>query len=142
MIDLARAELGGGRLVDRVGRDDFAVPVDPARERVNLHLEDIADDRETATHIAVKRTIADGHLALVAGGQKQGAEFIGERHHQHSADAGLDIFLGHVAGASGEDRTERGFGRGNGIGDGNRLEADAKVGRKDAGVVAGMLGRD
>jgi hypothetical protein len=77
-------------------RDDFAVAVDPAGEGVDLGFEDVADDGETAAHVAVERAVADGHFALVAGGEEERAEFVGESHHQHAADAGLDVLLGDV----------------------------------------------
>ena len=82
------------------------VVVDPAGEGVDLRLEDVGDDGEAAAHVAVERAIADGDLALVAGGEQQRAEFVGQRHHEHAAHARLDVLLGDVARPSGEDRAQ------------------------------------
>ena len=139
LVGLAGAELGAGGLVDGVLRDDLALPVDPAGEGVDLRLEHIGDDREAAAHVAVERAVTDGHFALVAGGEEQGAEFVRERHHQDAADAGLDVFFGDIARPAGEERPERVFRRGDGVGDGDRFEADAEILGENAGVVTGVL---
>ena len=77
--------------------------VDPARELVDDRLRHVADDREAAAHVAVDRAVADGQFALVAGGEKQVAELIRERHQDHAAQTRLHVFLGRVLGQAGED---------------------------------------
>ncbi len=47
----------------------------------------------------------------------------------------MQILLGDVGGATGEDRTEGALGGGDGVGDGDGLETDAEVAREVAGVV-------
>ena len=51
----------------------------------------------------------------------------------------MDIFLGHVTSESLEDGFQGVFGRGDGVGDRDGLEADAEVVGEDAGVVARVL---
>ena len=68
----------------------------PARDAVDHHLRQVGNHRQAAVHVAVQRAVAHRHLRLVAGGQQQRAEFVGERHQQIAADARLDILLGDV----------------------------------------------
>ena len=72
------------------------VDVAPARQPEDQCLEHVLDHRKAAGHVAVQRAVAGGHLALVAGGQHDAAELVGQRHQQHAADAGLDVLLGRV----------------------------------------------
>ena len=60
-IDLPFAEFGGGGTIDRKLRDDFfsGVFIDPACEIKRFCFRHIANDTETATHIAVKRAVAE-----------------------------------------------------------------------------------
>ena len=148
LVDLAGAEFGARGFLDRVERNDFAAGsgrgggVDPPGQGEDLGFEYVTDHGETAAHVAVECAIAHGHFALVAGGEEEGAKFIGERHHEDAADAGLDIFLGDVGCAAGEDGPERRLGGGHGVGDGDGLEPEPEVFGEEARVVAGMLRRD
>jgi predicted transcriptional regulator len=115
--------------LDRIGPwDDLAVSIEPIADGVDARLDQIADDRQSANHVAVKRAVAHRHLGLVAGGEHQGAKFVGERHQERAANARLNVFLGDVflhAGKSGieslgELREER-F-------DGDGFKANAEIG--------------
>src|SRR5690606_26286121 len=75
-VELAFAQLGRRRLLDRTGGDPFAVAVDPARERVDLGLPQVGDRGERAARVAVQRVVADGALALVAGREQHVAELV------------------------------------------------------------------
>jgi hypothetical protein len=61
-------------------------------------LGQVLDDGKTTGHVAIQRAIAGGHFALVARGQHNAAKFVGQRHQQRAADAGLDVFFGGVLG--------------------------------------------
>ena len=78
------------------------VAVDVARQIVDHRLGHVADHRQAAAHVAVERAVADGELALVAGGEQQVVVLVGERHQDGAADAGLDVLLGDVGLASRE----------------------------------------
>jgi hypothetical protein len=105
-------------------------------ERVDLSLEDVADHGESAAHVAVKGAVADGDFALVPGGQQQGAELVGERHHQDAADAGLGYSppsrRGVVPAKTGAEGRLAGP---DGLGDTDRFEADFQVLGENARVV-------
>ncbi len=57
---------------------------------------DIFDHCKAACHIAIKRRVPGSHLGFVACGEDDPPEFVGDRHHDVAADAGLDVFLGCV----------------------------------------------
>ena len=82
----------------------FPFAVEPAADGIDARLDQIADHRQRAHHVAVERAIAHGHLRLVAGGEHQGAELVRERHQQRAANARLDVLLGDVFLHSGKER--------------------------------------
>ena len=92
-------QFGAGWLFNRRGRNNLATAIDPAGELVHQGLGEIGNHGEPPAHVAVERAVANGQLALIPGGQKQAAEFIGERHHGDPSQAGLKILLGGVLGA-------------------------------------------
>ena len=61
-----------------------------------MRLRHVADHRQPAAHIAIQRAVADRQLALVAGGQHQRADLVGERHQRDAAQPRLQILFGHV----------------------------------------------
>src|SRR5207248_11013986 len=70
--------------------------VAPAAEPVHHRLGDVLDDGEPAREVAVERGVADRHLRLVAGGEHQPAELVGQRHQEVAPDARLDVLRGEV----------------------------------------------
>ena len=120
--------------------DDFAVAVGVAGEGVDAGLEDVADDGEGADHVAVEGAVAGGHLGLVAGGEDERAELVGEGHEERAADAGLEVLFGQAEGSAGEEGLEGALVGGEDVVDGDEFEADAEVGGEGAGVVDGAGG--
>ena len=93
---LAASSADGARTM--VDSRDGALPraerVAVLAEPVDQGLGNVLEHGEAARHVAVERGVADRRLALVAGGEHQPAELVGERHQQVAADAGLDVLLG------------------------------------------------
>ena len=98
LVGLVGAQLGRRRLGDGVAGmiSRPALLVDVLGQLVDRGLGHVADDRQPAAHVAVERAVADGQLALVAGGQQQAAELVRQGHQDLAADAGLDVLLGDV----------------------------------------------
>ena len=148
LIHLARAEFGARGLFDGVERDNLATGsrcgggIYPAGQGKDLGFKDVADHGEAAAHVAVERAVADGHFTFVTRREEERAELVRERHHQDTANAGLDILFGHVGGPAGEEGAKGGLGGNHGVGDGDRLETDAEVFREEASVVARVLRGD
>ena len=117
------------------------VDVAPARQPEDRGLEQVLDHGEAAGHVAVQRAVAGGHLALVAGGQHDAAELVGQRHQQHAADARLDVLLGRVLGQALELLRQRGLERLELGHDGNLVVAHAQARRHVARVDPGDVGR-
>ncbi len=65
-----------------------------SQSAVDERLRHVLDDREAAGEVAVEGGVADRHLRLVAGGEHEPAELVGERHQQVAADARLQVLLG------------------------------------------------
>src|SRR5579862_124176 len=140
LIRLVRLQFGAWRFLDAGGGDDLPLPVDPGGEPVNHRLWDIAQDREPAGHVAVKRAIPHRQLALVSRRQEQASEFIGKRHERHAAQSRLHVFLRRILGQAGKslrelfpERLERALYR-------NLEAADAQVFREGERVVDAPLG--
>ena len=83
------------------------VGVAPARQVIDLGLVEVLHRIEAAVHVAVERGVADRHLRLVAGGHHHGAELVGDGHQDGAAGPRLEVLLGDVRLAAGEDRLER-----------------------------------
>ena len=97
------------------------------RQLVDARLVDVADDCERADHVSVESAIADSHLAFIAGGEDERAEFIGQRHEQGSADARLEVLFGEAEWGSCEERLEQLLELAEDVVDGEELEADAEI---------------
>ena len=110
LIGLVLAELRRRWTIENARGDQLAptLPVEPAGQRVHRGLGQIADGGEPSRHVAVERAEPGGQLALVSRRQQQGARLVRERHQQHPADARLEVFLGHVRLAAGEERRQGG----------------------------------
>ncbi len=80
--------------------------VGDARQRIDQCLRHVADHGEAAAHVAIERAVADGELALVAGGEHQRAPFVRERHQGDAAQARLQILLGDAGRSAVEQRIE------------------------------------
>ena len=104
---------------------------------IDARLDQIADDRQGADHVAVERAIAHGHLGFVAGGEHQGAELVGERHEDGAANARLDVLFGDVRRQSGEERRQCVVELGKERVDGDGFKADAEIRGQLAAVVDG-----
>ena len=94
------AQFGGGGFGDGRLGDEFPFAVYEFGEFIDYGFGDVGDDGEAAGHVAVEGAVANGDFGFVAGAEDQGAEFIGERHQEIAADAGLDVFFGGVFRAS------------------------------------------
>ena len=94
MIDV-RDQLSPGALVQ--------VPCEPE----DVRLEDVLDQREAAGHVAVERRVPDRELRLVARREHEPAELVRERHQEHAANPRLQVLLGEIGLAAGEDLRER-----------------------------------
>ena len=103
-------------------------------ELVDHGLGDVGNYGEAAGHVAVKSAVANRHFGFVSGAEDQRAEFIGERHQEIAADAGLDVFFGGVFRASCERSGERLAVTGEGIDDGQVEELDAEIFGKLLGI--------
>ena len=143
LVLLVRPQLGGWRLAHDPRRHhlaggtqrpfrDTAVP--PRGQRVDVGLVLILQHRIAAAHVAVERGVAHRHLGLVAGRQQHRTELVGDGHQQEAAHARLDVLLGDVALAAGEQRLQHALDRVDRSGDWNRLEPDAEPGGRQLGV--------
>ena len=74
-------------------------------------LRHVADEGETAAHVAVDGAIAHCQLALVACRQHQSVELVRESHEDIPAKASLQVFLGDVRCSSREGWSQLPFGR-------------------------------
>ena len=63
------------------------------REFVNQGFGNVFDHGESACHIAIERTITHTDFTFVAGGQHHPAKFVGKRHQQVAANAGLQVLF-------------------------------------------------
>src|SRR5690606_39352861 len=94
---LRRRRLLDGMAQDRRVTVRLAVAgVAPDGERSHERLGYVLEDGKAACHVAVQRRVPGRELALVARREKQPAELVGERHEQHTADAGLQVLLRYV----------------------------------------------
>src|SRR6267378_6609764 len=71
LIFLIWFQLCAWRLFNRRSWNDFALPVDPARQLINHGLRNIADHGQPASHVAIERAISNSQFALVSGSQQQ-----------------------------------------------------------------------
>ena len=83
--------LFGGIGAVRAGGDGLLVA--PAGQLPDERLGHVLDGRVAADGVAVDRGVADGELALVAGGQDEVALRVGQRHQRRAAHAGLQVLL-------------------------------------------------
>src|SRR4030042_3136273 len=104
LVHLVGPQLGGGRLGHAGLGDDrpsvAGVPV--LRQLVDEGLGGVFDDGVAAGHVAVEGGVAGGHLALVAGGEHEPAELVGEPHEDVAADTRLQVLLGDAGLGAGE----------------------------------------
>ncbi len=142
LVLLVRPQFRAGRLVDRVARDDLAVPVDVAGQLIDHHFGHIGNEGHAAGHVAVDRAITDGQFAFVAGGNDHAVELVGQRHECHTPQAGLQIFLGHVRRVSGENRRELFFHRLESAADRHGAAFDAELPGQPDRIVDAALGRE
>ncbi len=98
VVALVGAQLGRRRLGEDVLGDELAAGavVAVAAEPVDQQLGHVLDHREAAGGVAVEGAVADGALALVAGGEHEPAELVRQRHQGHAPDARLEVLLGEV----------------------------------------------
>jgi hypothetical protein len=106
LVLLIRAKLRGRGLLDRGDRDALAVLVDEPREAPHQRLRDVADHRQTAAHVAVQGRVPDGELALVSGGEQDGAGAIRDGHQGGPADPCLHVLQRRVGGGRRGERVE------------------------------------
>src|SRR5580704_1094371 len=110
-----------------------------AGEGVDLSLDDVADDSKSSDHVSIERAVAGGHLALVAGGEDERVELVGERHHEIAANTRLDVFLRDAGLKAGEDGRESLVVLLEQAGDGDDVEADTEIFGQMPAVVDGAL---
>ena len=121
------------------GRGDDLAPgplVEPAREREHPRLRHVLDRCEAAGGVAVERRVADRRLRLVRRRQHQEPVLVRQGHHDHAADAGLQVLRREAARAGqllAEVRAQ--------LLDRELLEADAEALAEPAGVRAGLARR-
>ena len=121
--------------------------VAPLAELVDEGLGHILDDAEAAGHVAVEGGVAHGEFALVAGGQDEPAELVGDSHEQVASDAGLHVLLRDVGLRAVEYGVEGVFHGAVDVLDGDDAERNAqgggerlRVGHAAVGGVAGGHG--
>ncbi len=111
------------------------------RQFVHHQLRHIRNYRQPAGHVAVQRAVAHRQLGLVPGAEQHRTKLVGERHQIISADARLDVFLGHVRSAIGERRRKRLAIGVKHIGDRNGDHAYAEVMRQRLCIPLAALAR-
>ena len=104
---------------------------------VDAGLDQVADHRQCADHVAVEGAVAHGHLRLVAGGKHQGGKLVGEGHEQVAANPGLNVFLGGVRLGSRKQRLQGESELLKEAADADDLIANAQIGGQPAAVVDG-----
>ena len=113
-----------------------------AAQVVHPGLQHVLDDGVATHRVAVDGEVADGHLALVAGGEHHPAELVRQRHQRGATDAALQVLLGEVGRAAVERRGEHVEVRSESRLDGHRAVVDAEalgeVGGVGSAVVAGV----
>ena len=142
VVALVGSQLGRRRLFEHVGGNDVATGafVAPTGEREHERLGNVADHREPTGRVAVQRGVADGDLALVAAGQhRRPPELVRQGHHQHAADAALQVFLRQVGSAVPRSRLASISRKAACAGSiGIVAEVDAEVGGELRGVAFGV----
>ena len=111
LILLARTQLRRRRLIEDVlrnGAHPFAL-IEPLRELVHFRLVQVGNGSQTAAGIPIQSAIPGGHFGLVPRSQKHPVEFVGKRHHDHAADAGLDVLFSDIPFPSGKGGGKRFF---------------------------------
>src|SRR5207245_11632419 len=88
-------QLGRGRLGQHPVRNGRRQGVAIAAQLVDRRLEDVLQHPVAARDVAIKRAVAGGELRLVAGGEHDVAELVGQRVEDGGADARLQVFLRH-----------------------------------------------
>src|SRR5947209_648078 len=91
VVELVGGEFRRGALVDDGPRDQLAFAIDVARERIDLGLENVADDGESDVRVAVERAVAEGEFRLVAGRKQQTALGVRDGHQDVAAQARLQV---------------------------------------------------
>ena len=105
-VFLIRPQLRGRRLGEDVLRNRIVMPpVRDARQLVDERLRNVADDGQSAAHVAVQSAVADGEFALVSGGEHQRARLVGQRHQRHASQARLQVLFGDVRRRAAENRS-------------------------------------
>ena len=122
-------------------RDDLSPAIDELGQVIDHGLRQIGNDAQAAAHVTVEGAIADRHLAFIAGGEQQIAEFVGERHQHVAANPCLNIFLGYIRLFPGKVLMQGIKIGGVYLRDGNDLEIDPQVVSKDARVLHAARGR-
>lgn len=149
LVGLVWLQFGGWRLGDAVAGNQFTPGgvVDVLGEAVDVGFGDIADDGESAAHVAIEGAVAGGELAFVAGGEEEVSVAIGECHEQSAADPGLEILFGEVIPEEGiaEPVGIQQIGEGVFIGgmdgvDGEEVELDVEVFGEGFGIGDGVIG--
>src|SRR5918995_5677119 len=92
---LGRRLLGEDRLGDNLTSLHL---VYVAGNAVDEGLGDVLNHGKPASRVAIERRVPNARLALVAGGEDDPAELVGEGHEDVSADPGLNVLLGLVFG--------------------------------------------
>ena len=141
LIGLIGAQLSGGCFGQNAFRNVGLRSVPPARDAVDHHLRQIRDDRQTAVHVAVERAISHRDFRLVASGQQQRSELVGERHQQIAANARLDVFFRDVGGATAKRFAQHAVVSLHDIGDRQSQGADAEVARQSHGILNAAAAR-
>src|ERR1700722_2835297 len=140
LIALVGAKFGGGRLGDGFLRDHFPFAIYEIGEGVDHGFGDVGDYGEAAGHVSVQRAVAHRHFGFVSGAEDHGAEFVGKRHEQVAADAGLNVFFGGVFGLAGENGRESFAVVIESVGDRQGDEFDSEIVGELAGVTKAAFG--
>jgi len=130
VVTLVGAQFGRRRLVDDLVGDHFSAgtTIDVVAQFVHRQLEHVLDDGIAAHRIAVQREVANGHLALVSGGENHPTVLVRQSHHDGATDTALQVFFGEVGRLAGERFGKHVEVRGKRRFDCDRLHVDAEVG--------------
>ena len=85
-----------GRLLERGLWDHRAPRIHIFAETIYQRFWHVGNDRQPTDHVTIECAVTHAQLALVAGGEHDRSELIGERHQQRAPGARLNVFFGDV----------------------------------------------
>ncbi|ETC87142.1 hypothetical protein XHC_3373 [Xanthomonas hortorum pv. carotae str. M081] len=142
LVGLVVAQLGRRRARNHCRRNHrrTAHGIAPFGQAEHLGLVQVLERGIAAAHVAVDGGVTHRVLALVAGGQQQPAELVGQRHQDHPAAARLQVFFGHIRLGAFEHRAECGEQAFERRLDRNGFQLDAQRAALLLGQIVGEIG--